>query len=185
MMEKFLLKDKKAALLLIDIQEKLAPAIEGFQDMEKPISILIETAKLFNLPIYITEQYPQGLGHTLDFVMRRFKDTPVFLREKTAFNALLPDILTDLQDKQIKTLIIAGIETHVCVYQTVRDLRLNGFEVMLAADAVGSRTAVNKENGLRLMHDLGAVISNTETIVFDLLQDSENPHFKAISRLIK
>ncbi len=184
-MEKFLLRDRKIALLLIDIQEKLAPAINCFEQMKKPISILIEVAKAFDIPIYLTEQYPRGLGTTLDFIRQALADKPVLLREKTEFNALLPDILTDLEEKQIETVILAGMETHICVYQTARALRMQGFDVMIAEDAVGSRTDANKQNGLHLMQGLEAVISNSETIAFDLLKDARNPRFKEISKLVK
>ncbi len=184
-MKKFLLRDKKVALMIVDIQEKLAPAIHQSEKMEKPMSVLIEVAKQFDLPIVITEQYPKGLGKTVPSIMENLPEDNVFVYEKTEFNALLPEVLALLQEKQIETVIVTGMETHICVYQTVRELLINGIEVIAVLDALGSRTKENKKNGLSLLESMGAVISNSETIAFDFLKDAKHPAFKTISQLVK
>jgi len=183
--EKYYLDSNGTALLLIDYQERLYPAISGKKKLLKPLKTLIHSAKYFEMPIYVTEQYPQGLGETLPEIKLWLEDCNTHYWEKTAFNAFLPEVQKQIEADQIKNLIIAGIETHICVFQTVRDLLKNNYSVFLAADAVGSIDKKNKNNAIELMRDMGAVISNSQSMAYDLLKDSKNPNFKAISNLLK
>lgn len=182
-MKKFFLDSKNTALFFIDVQEKLAPAIFEFSTLKKPLNTLLTTAKAFKLPIYVTEQYPKGLGEILKEFKILLKDAKFW--EKTSFTALLPEVLEQIKSDGVEKLIVCGIETHVCVYQTVRDLVKEGFTVYLASDAVGSRSIDNKKNALKLMSDMGAIISNSETIAYDLLKDSKDKKFKEISQVLK
>ncbi|NLJ71327.1 MAG: isochorismatase family protein [Clostridiaceae bacterium] len=184
-MEKYYLDQKSTGLFLIDIQTKLFPAIYRHETLVQPTNTLITTAELFDLPIYVTEQYPKGLGPTIPEHKPELEKLEANFWEKTSFTACLPEIIEKIKADDLKTLIIAGIETHVCIFQTTRDLLRLGYNVYLAADAVGSRDIENKNNALDLMSDMGAVISNSETIAFDLLKDSKAPQFKAISNAVK
>ncbi|HHU52864.1 MAG TPA: hydrolase [Clostridiaceae bacterium] len=184
-MNKYYLDPKTTGLLLIDIQTKMMPAIYMHESLVKPTNTLIKTAELFNLQVYVTEQYPKGLGPTIPEHKEELEKIEANFWEKTSFTACIPEIMDKLKADGINTLIIAGAETHVCVYQTTRDLLQMGYNVYLAEDALGSRDPENKKNALDLMSNMGAVISNSETIAFDLLKDAKAPQFKAISNAVK
>ena len=184
-MKKYYLDSSSTALLLIDYQERLYPAISGKKKLLKPLKILIHSAKYFEMPVYVTEQYPQVLGETLPEIKSWLKDCNTYYWEKTAFNAFIPEVQKQIKSDQIKNLIIAGIETHICVFQTVRALLKNNYSVFLADDAVGSIERRHKNNAIELMRDMGAIVSNSQSMAYDLLKDSKNPNFKAISNLLK
>lgn len=184
-MNKYYLNPDETALLLIDFQEKLIPAIADNASLEKPVKLLLGLAKAFKLPVYVTEQYPKGLGPSLSYIKEGLAGCQHKLWDKTCFSAALPDLLANLEADHIKTIIVAGIEAHICVYQTVRDLLQKSYQIHLATDAVGSRDPRNKENALRLLDQQGAVITNTETIAYDLLKDARHDSFKEIAKLVK
>lgn len=182
-MEKYILNRDDCVLLVIDIQERLAKVMEDRDRVVKNTSILMETSKILNIPVIITEQYPKGLGPTLKEIMDIGDNVKVF--EKNSFTAYIEEVKNELEALARKKIIISGMETHVCVLQTARDLILAGFDVHISSDGVSSRTPSNYENGLDLIKEMGGVINNTETIVFDLLKISGTPEFKSISKLIK
>lgn len=182
-MEKYYLNREEAVLLIIDIQQKLLPVIENSENILHCNKILVETAKNMDMPILVTEQYPKGLGKTVSELEECFGDAIKY--EKTHFTSCSKELLEQLKQMNRKKIIVTGIETHVCVFQTVRDLLNEGYFVFLAKDAVGSRTKENYDNSISLMRDMGAVISNTETIVFDLLKKSGTEEFKTLMKLIK
>lgn len=174
-------------LLVIDIQERLGAAMEParFERLVKNTGILIQTAKTLGLPVLVTEQYPRGLGHTVPALLELLPEdaTPV---EKVAFSCgAVKELARRLFDLRRKQVIVVGMETHVCVFQTVRDLVAGGYAPFVARDAVLSRTTENHDTGLELMRESGATISSTETIVFDLLGAAGTPEFKALSPLVK
>lgn len=171
------------ALIIIDVQERLAPAMEFADESIKNINVLIEMAKTYDMPIIATEQYPAGLGHTLKELSNNFNDEArVF--EKINYSAY-EDIKDYLEETGKSKIVMTGMETHVCVYQTARDLKYNGYDVYIAKDAVDSRFKVNFENALELMRDMGIHISNTETILFDAMEKAGTLEFKKLSKLIK
>ncbi|HHX59514.1 MAG TPA: hydrolase [Epulopiscium sp.] len=182
-MHKFILDKDQAILMVIDIQERLVPAMSAADQVINNTNILISTAKEFNMPIITTEQYPRGLGRTVP----QLKDNidPNYLFEKTSFTAYTEEVKHTLEKLNRKKIIISGMETHICVFQTIRDLLTAGYDVFVASDGVCSRTKENYNNGLRLIGNIGAVITNTETIVFDLLKAAGTPEFKVLSKLIK
>ncbi|HLJ73431.1 MAG TPA: hydrolase [Thermoanaerobaculia bacterium] len=165
-----------AVLFVIDVQDKLMPVISNHKAIERNIERLIRGAKILGVPIVVTEQYVKGLGHTVpplrDALAGDYK--PI---EKTCFSGFRP-----LYRKQV---IVAGIETHVCVYQTVSDLLANGYEVTIVADAVSSRTEENKDIALRRMLADGAKLSSAEMVLFELTAASGTDEFRAISKLVK
>lgn len=172
-------------LVVIDVQEKLAPAMRGNIKAIKNTNILLKVGKELDIPVIVTEQYPRGLGTTIDIIQENFTgDTRVF--EKTTFSAMRTEEIKEYVEKLNKpNLVVMGMETHICVYQTVKDLLLGGYNVYVARDAVASRTEENLENGLDLMKSYGAKISNVETIMFELLEKAGTEEFKSLSPLIK
>lgn len=184
---RFTVNQDDTVLLIIDIQERLAPVIYEQEQVIANTVVLAKTAAEMNLPVIVTEQYPRGLGPTIPEIAtvlaENLPESQKFA--KMEFSACTPEVSAALAATGRRKVIITGMETHVCVFQTTRQLLASGYEVFITRDAVSSRTAVNRENGLQLMAAMGAVISNTETLVFDLLEVSGTPLFKKISKLIK
>jgi len=179
-----MLDEKNCLLLLIDIQEKLVAMLEKNTVVRKS-NTLLQAANILGIPAVITEQYPQGLGKTVDFVSEHIKENTLVF-EKTAFSALKDDgFLEKLKSYNKKQIIIGGIEAHICVYQTVADLTENGFEVYVVKDACASRKKDDFKAGIKLMEQNGAKISATEAVLFELLKTSKHEHFKEIQNLIK
>ena len=177
------------ALLIIDMQEKLFAAIHEKETVLKNVVLLVHLAKTFELPILLTEQYPKGLGRTLSSI-RELLGSAYRPIEKTSFSCLGNDIFIEeidrLRHEKRNNLIVCGIETHICVYQTARDLkRQGGWEIHLAADATGSRAEANWKWGLELLRDEGIPVKPVETILYELLKKSGTPEFKAMLPYIK
>ena len=182
-MDKYTLKEEDAVLLIIDIQEKLVPVMKYGDKVIRNTNRLIAIAKKLGIPIIVTEQYPKGLGKTVPEIAANFDQ--VLTYEKTTFSGCTRDVLMGLNSLGRKKIIITGMETHVCVFQTVRDLLNQDFQVFVVADGVCSRAKENYQNGLFLMSSMGAVITNTETVFFDLLKEADTPLFRELSVLIK
>lgn len=176
------IKKENTAFLVIDIQEKLFPIIHEKEALLRNTKILLELCASFDIPVIATEQYAKGLGHTVEEIGSYIPKEEVY--EKMTFSAFA-QIEEVLKKKEIKTLIVAGIETHICVYQTIRDLIHAGYEVIVPVDVVSSRTLQNKEVGLNLMKEMGALITSCETVVFDVLEESGGEVFKKMSKLVK
>ena len=184
------LQSDDAALVIIDIQQKLAAAMpsEGLHDLLRRVVNLVECARLLELPLIVSEQYPKGLGNTLPMVgeaaYRSSSEVPFF--SKTRFSCVgEPAFDAWLSGHKRRQILLTGIESHVCVFSTARDLLARGYTVHVPQDATMSRTHRNYENGLRLIEAGGGVVTNSETVVFDLLKKAEGDAFKAMSRLIK
>ncbi len=183
-MEKYLLSKHEAVLVIVDIQERLASVVQKKDSVINNCGRLIELAKLYNIPIIVTEQYPKGLGRTVGELKSVLPDlNPI---EKTNFNCCAESGFTDELDRlSRKTVILTGMETHICVLQTCIDLLMKGYYVHLVSDAVSSRTEDNWKIGIEYMRAAGAVISGTETVLFQLLKAAGSDEFKAISKLVK
>ena len=181
------LDKNQAVLLVIDIQDRLAPAISGSDEIVRQAGVLIQAAHELNLPILVTEQYPKGLGSTVRELSSLLAGVQpaASVFAKMSFSAFIPECRTELERLNRHQIVMAGMETHVCVFQTARDLQNAGYQVFLAQDAVGSRTLENKQNGLELIRACGATITNTESVLFVLLKEAGTPKFKFISKLIK
>lgn len=182
-MNRFTLRQEEALLMIIDIQERLVPAMKYGKKTIDNTNILISIAQKLNIPITATEQYPKGLGKTIPEISEKLNED--FIYEKISFSGYTEEVKAILNQIGRKKVIITGMETHVCVFQTVRDLLDNGYEVFVVEDAVCSRTKKNYLNGLSLMDKMGATIVNTETVLFDLLKEAGTPVFKELSKLIK
>ncbi|NLP45744.1 MAG: hydrolase [Epulopiscium sp.] len=182
-MEKFTLDKNQTTLMVIDIQDRLVPAMNMAKKVVHNTHILLSAAKEFNIPIITTEQYPKGLGNTVPELQNDIDHSYLF--EKVCFNAYTDEVKVALEQLNRKKIIITGMETHICIFQTVRDLLINEYEVFVVSDAICSRTKENYKNGLDLMQQMGAIITNTETVLFDLLKKAGTPSFKTLSKLIK
>ena len=182
-MSGFRLQRQHAAVLLVDAQEKLAAAMPKaeLERMVKRTGALLEGARVLGLPMVFTEQYPKGLGPTLAVLRERLPGlTPV---EKLRFSALDDRVRKQLQGR--RQVIVAGMETHICVYQTVRALSEEGALPVLCADAVLSRFEVDTRVGLQLAADAGAMVATVETALFDLLGEAGTAEFKRISAAVR
>ncbi|SSY70107.1 isochorismatase family protein [Alysiella crassa] len=178
-----MLQQDNTIALVIDIQERLIPAMNDGADFVSKSCQLIKGLNILNIPTIVTEQYPKGLGNTVAAVQDLTANAPVF--EKTQFSALTADVQAAIDDKKPKNIIVLGCETHVCVLQTVLTLREQGLAVYLPQECLASRTLANKNNALQQMQAVGAVVSNVESVLFQLLGDAKNPAFKEISKLIQ
>lgn len=182
-MDKFTLTQEEATLMLVDIQERLVPAMAYGEEAIQKTNILITVANKLHIPIIATEQYPRGLGKTVSPISDNFEGVSVY--EKTTFSGFTEEVAASLKRLAKRKIMITGMETHICVLQTVRALLANGYQVFVVRDAVCSRTKENYENGLMQMSVMGAVVTNTETVVFDLIKEAGTPLFKDLSKLIK
>ncbi|HEX9160714.1 MAG TPA: hydrolase [Thermoanaerobaculia bacterium] len=174
-----------ALLLVIDVQEKLIPVIDEHESVIRNIDRMIRGCRILGVPVIVTEQYAKGLGHTVEPLRAALGDDyrPI---EKDCFSAhRCTPFESALSRSGRKQLIVTGIETHVCVYQTVSDLLRAGYEVTLIADALSSRTQQNKEIALHRMENEGAKLSSTEMALFELTVVSGTDEFRALSRLVK
>src|SRR5688572_26242991 len=164
------LNQKDTVLLVVDIQERLAPAMDAvlYEMLMENMRRFGAARSVLELPVVITEQYPKGLGPTVPAIREAFEGVRAL--EKISFSAVGDDgIAKHLASLGRKTVVVAGMETHICVYQTARDLVGAGYRVHVLADGVASRTEDNYSIGLALMEKAGAAISSTETVLFDLL----------------
>jgi nicotinamidase-related amidase len=171
-----LLERDRATLVVVDVQEGFRP-YASFAGVAAACAKLIGGARLLGVPRVVSEQYPKGLGHTAPEVGIE-DERPI---EKTVFSAVRAEGFDLIERDQA---IVCGIETHVCVSQTVHDLLDTGVEVHVPADAVGSRHALDYERGLERMERAGAVISTVEAALFELLERADVPEFKAVQKLI-
>jgi len=183
-MDKFFLNSQEVALVILDIQEKLAAVMKYKEHVIDNCLHLIELARMLQIPIILTEQYPKGLGTTLPEIQEVLSDYAPF--EKTGFDCCREDgFLSLMASKGRKKILLTGMETHVCVLQTALGLMKEGYEVQVVRDAVCSRTKKNFKTGIEFMRNAGAVITGTETVLFQLLERAGTEPFKIISKRIK
>ena len=185
-MNKFIIKPDDTALLVIDLQERLYGAMEKElrPALIKNNAILIRTAGTYGMSVVVSEQYPKGLGPTIPEIAELLNDVPKM--DKLYFSCFRDDYIRNAIKKTGKpNVIVTGIETHVCVLQTVLDLLDAGYNPVVASDAVLSRNASDRLAAIQAMRDAGAVIYPTETISFMLLEKAGTPQFKEISPLFK
>jgi nicotinamidase-related amidase len=179
-----LLSGENAALLIIDVNEKLFAVMQDREKFAGNILKLIDFAKIVGLPVILTEQYPKGLGRTIKQIKDKIPEVvPI---EKTAFNCFGAEGFPELLRKnKITTLIITGVESHVCVNQTALDAVDRGIKACVISDAVSSRTRENWQIGLERMRNSGVIISSTEMLMYELLKDAKTKEFKEAQSLLK
>ena len=171
-----------AALLVVDVQEKLMPFITDGPRVVWNVRRLIDAAKILGLPVFATEQYPKGLGPTVAELAQRLGPMP----SKLTFSAGgCGELFADLRTRNMHNILVCGIEAHVCVGQTVFDLLADGWRVFVAVDAVGSRFAIDCRTALQRMDSAGATLTTTEAAMFEWCEIAGTPEFKQISQLAR
>lgn len=185
-MDRFFLDRNKAVLMVIDVQEKLCAAMDEkvLHKLTKNISILLDAANELKLPVLVTEQYIKGLGATLPEL--REKASAALCFEKMTFSCCgSSEFIEKLRATGRTQIIVTGMEAHVCVQQTVIELRDAGFEVHLVKDAVMSRSKQNWQTAIEALTLTGAVPTSTEAALFQLLKVAGTEEFKKLSKLVR
>ena len=184
-LDKFWLDPANAVLVVIDVQAKLTPAMphKVYERMRATTAMLVETADLLGIPVVTTEQYPQGIGHTVPELTAACAGGVI---EKTSFGCCgEPAFLAKLEQLGRRQVIVTGMEAHVCVYQTVLGLLQAGYHVHLVRDAICSRHKEDFQAGVGNAARAGALVITAEIALFQLLKDSRHEQFRAISKLVK
>lgn len=180
-----ILDSSRTALLVVDIQEAFREVISDFDRLASRAAIAAQAFRILDLPIFVTEQYPKGLGRTAEEVRSALPDDFGYL-EKTAFSSCGASQLEDgFGAAGVKQVVVCGLETHVCVNQTTHDLLDRGFQVHLLTDCVASRKKKDRRAGLQKMFSSGAISSSLEMALFELMRDARHEKFKQIQQLIK
>lgn len=179
-----MLQIENTALVVVDVQGKLAKIMHESEALLSQLEKMIQGAKVLGLPIIWLEQYPKGLGPTDEQISRHLAEEKAI--EKVVFSAYgNEEFIQQLEKTNRKQLLVTGIESHICVYQTVRQLLEADYEVEVVADCISSRTAENCQIGLERMLSYGAELTSVEMALFELLESATHPNFKEISNIIK
>ena len=180
-----ILNTENSLLLIIDVQDKLLNAVFNAGTLEKQSEIMAKAASLLGIPVFITEQYPKGLGNTVPQLAEVLPEGTEVV-EKTSFNALLEEGMAEkIKSFGKKQIVIFGIETHICVHQTTAALLEAGYDVYVIKDACASRNKYEFKQGIEIMQANGAKISCVEIALFEWLKGAKNPKFKEVQALIK
>jgi len=172
------------ALIIVDMQEKLVPVMDQQPSLIKQIRILIQGCGILKIPILITEQYPQGLGKSIEPITQVLPDE-TYCQEKKSFSALTEQVYQQLISRGIRQVILAGIETHICLQQTALDTLSKGLITGIVVDATSSRNPMDKKIAIKRMIQAGAIPLTSESILFELQKTAASETFKAISKLVK
>lgn len=175
---------KNTTCLVIDLQEKLFPVIEGGDQLLKNCLLMVRGFQVLGIPLIITQQYSKGLGPTIPALSSEISDFRYI--EKRDFSCCgEPEVMKELNRLNAQTVVLCGIESHVCVLQTAIDLKAAGFIPVVAADAVASRFRVNYELALERFRHENILMTSAESLLFELTATSASPLFKTISSLVK
>lgn len=177
---------QESLLVLVDIQERLASAMpNGVRErVIEQVKVLLIAAKVLSIPVVVTEQYPKGLGPTKS-ELKILLPSETNIIEKTSFSCVHADGFNQqIADSQRKTVILTGMETHICVLQTALDLRAQGFQVFVVEDAVSSRSKASQYNALQRLRLAGVIVTTVESVIFEWLGDAKHPEFKTLAKLI-
>lgn len=180
------LTPSRCALLIVDIQERLMPVIAGREQVVNNAALLIKAANTLHIPVLATTQYKARIGELLPEIMAEIGAAPTI--DKMEFggfhNPRIAKAVADLP-REVDTLIIAGVETHICVYQTTMGAIQAGYAAWVPADAVSSRARANHRTGLNRIREIGGIVVNTELIIYELLHMAGTPEFKALLPFLK
>ena len=175
-------------IFVVDVQEKLSSAMpeDALASLVKNAGILLEAAKALGVRVLASEQYPKGLGPTLAPLAGKLGELGVTPLPKMSFDACSDlAIARALSDRDAKSVVVVGMESHVCVFQTARELVKRGYATYVVSDAVTSRREENRRIGLSLCERAGAIVTTTETVAFDLLGEAGTDAFKVVSKLVR
>jgi nicotinamidase-related amidase len=179
---------ESSLLLVVDIQERLAAAMPeaSIERLSKNACLLIEAAAILGVPVVASEQYPKGLGSTLPPIRALLSSRGISAFEKLDFDAAAdPRISSEIGRLAPRSVVLVGMEAHVCVFQTARELVRRGYFVHVVSDAVASRSEDNRTAGLALAERAGAIVTVAETVAFDWVGRAGTPSFRAVSKLVK
>ncbi len=180
-----LLNADSAALLVVDVQDRFSDAIPNFSALEERCARAVRGFQILGAPVFVTEQYPKGLGHTSHVILDALKEG-IELFEKTMFSSCGSEtFVAQLESLGIRQIALCGSEAHICVNQTAHDLIARGYQVHLLCDAVSSRHDYNRLAGIAKMARAGAIESSVEMALFEMMRDSRHEKFKEIQELIK
>lgn len=177
-----LMNTNDTAVVVIDMQEKLLPAIGDGKSLLRSVERLVRGAGMLSVPVFYTEQYPRGLGNTVDALP---SDTENTFEKKMFSLRECSDLMVKLKNMHIANLVLVGVEAHICVLQSALDSIANGFNVSICVDAVGTRNEHDKTVALRRLDSSGVALTTVESALFQWCETAEHPQFKAISKLIK
>ena len=180
------LEPEKCALLVVDIQDRMMQVINGRDEVVKNSVLLLKAANAMGIPVIATTQYVARIGPLLPEITDELGDITPY--DKLEFgclgNAAVGDAIRKLTNN-VDTLLVCGVETHICIYQTVLGGLLAGYRMWVPADAVSSRTEKNYKTGLDRIRDIGGVVANTEMVIYELMQKAGTPVFKALLPFLK
>ncbi len=177
-----LLDRQRSALAIIDMQEAFRPVITDFTNLATRIAVLAQGCQILEVPIVVTEQYPKGLGHTVEEIAGKTDSQAI---EKLSFSACgVQEFDMRLRERHVEQVAICGIETHICVSQTAHDLLARGYQVHVISDATATRLPLNRDAALQKLEKAGAIMSSVEAALFELCAEAGTPEFKAIQKLI-
>jgi nicotinamidase-related amidase len=179
------LSPENSVLVVIDVQERLLPAIQNQQQIVFNVRRLLEGAQVFDVPVVVSEQYPQGLGDTVKELTPYIPKETAVLSKKSFSIYDNESIRTEIDSRKRSQIILCGVEAHVCVLQSAFDLLRTGYEVYIVADAVGSRFIIDQETALRRYETSGMTLTTVESLLFEWCRTAEHPQFKEVSRLAK
>jgi len=177
------LRTEATVFFQCDIQERFRPLIWMMPAVIHVGVLMARAARIMSIPLVVTEQYPKALGHTVAEVQAAWGGAPAVLAEKTRFSMCNPTILEGLPGR--KSVVLYGIEGHVCVQQTCLDLLEQGYSVHLLTDGISSQVPIDRSTALHRMREAGAFLTTSESVIFELMRDTKYTHFKAISDLAK
>jgi nicotinamidase-related amidase len=175
-------------LFVVDVQERLASAMppDAMERLVANARLLVEAAAAMNVPILVSEQYPKGLGPTVEPLGARLRELGVAPVDKLCFDASSePRLSRALADAQVRSVVVLGMETHICVLQTARELVRRGYATHVVADACASRREDNRAIGLRLCERAGAFVTSAETVAFDWVERAGTDAFRVVSKLVR
>lgn len=175
-----LMSAENGSLLVVDVQDKLLHHVHGWQGLLQNVIWLVRVARKVGVPVMATEQYPKGLGHTTPELAREFPDGAVV--DKLHFSCAAAQCLPGLPGSDRPQVVVCGMESHVCVLQTVIELKAAGKDVFVVGDSVGSRSPADKDFALDRMRDHGIEVVSREMVAFEWLRKAGTPLFKEISR---
>ena len=179
-----LINTEESVLVMVDLQERLIPAIAGKEKLLRNCATLLQGARRLGVPILASEQYPKGLGHTTASLAAGL--APEEVVEKITFSCLAAtDFAARLSALGRTQAVVCGAEAHVCVLQTAFDLQSRNFQVFVVEDAVCSRSRANHRNAMERLRQAGIMVTNAESVLFEWLTDASHEHFRQVSALLK
>ena len=179
-----MLNKDTTVLVIIDVQERLANVMSQKENLIANLKKLIKGMKVFQIPIIVTEQFPKGLGPTVSEISELLTDIKPL--PKLSFDCCDDEaFMRELKSLKRKQILVSGIESHICVYQTVSSLVNLGYEVHVITDTISSRTVENRNISFNLMNSIGATLTSTETVLFEILRKAEGEQFRIISSIVK